>query len=360
MAKRVFIGVGHGGSDPGAVSIVNEANANLNISLELKRILESNGFVVGISRTKDENDTLSEEISEANAFKPDLAFEVHNNAGGGDGWECYIQTNGYASKSKAAAQAVEKRVKAIGQQSRGLKTKKNSSGTADYFGWLRLVNAPAILTEGFFVDSKDAYDFDTVAEQKKLAAAYALGVMDYFCVSGSASSDSSGSSTSTSDTSAAVKKNDIVTIASGAVYYDNGFTVPAWVRATKWVVKSVSGDRAVVDASYDGKQKINSPISTKYLTVVGSATDATSSSTGTQKADSAASFLASKKGTYTVVANGGLRLRSKASTASNSTIIELMDNGSKVTCYGYYTGDWLYVVSEKGNVGFAHSDYLKK
>lgn len=178
MSKNVFIGVGHGGSDPGAVGRVVEADANLTIALELKRILEANGVVVGISRTKDENDKTAEEVQEANAFKPDIAVEVHNNAGGGDGMEIYVQTNSYSTKSKAIAQAIEKQVKAIGQQSRGIKTKKLSSG-ADYFAWLRNVKCPAVLLEGFFVDSKDANDFDTVAEQKKLGAAYAQGVMDY-------------------------------------------------------------------------------------------------------------------------------------------------------------------------------------
>lgn len=181
MAHKVFIGVGHGGSDPGAVGKVKESAANLTIALELKRILEANGFKVGISRTKDENDPLTEEIKEANAFKPDLAVEVHNNAGGGDGFEVFVQTNGYKAKSKTAAQAIEKQVKAIGQKSRGIKTRLNSSGK-DYFGWLRQVTAPAVLLEGFFVDSNDALGFDTAAEQKKLAAAYAQGVLDYFGV----------------------------------------------------------------------------------------------------------------------------------------------------------------------------------
>lgn len=170
--KRVFIGVGHGGSDPGAVGIVKEADANLTIALELKRILVEHDIVVGISRTVDEDDDINEEIREANAFAPDLAVEVHNNAGGGDGFEVFVQTNKYAAKSRSCAEFIERRVKAIGQQSRGIKT--NS------FGWIRLVNAPSVLLEGFFVDSKDAYDFDTASKQKRLARAYALGVLDYF------------------------------------------------------------------------------------------------------------------------------------------------------------------------------------
>ena len=172
MSKRIFIGVGHGGVDPGAVGYVKEADANLTIGLELKKQLEAAGHVVGISRTKNENDDINEEIREANAFQPDLAVEIHNNAGGGDGWEGFIQTNAYAAQSKACALAIEAEVKALGQKSRGLKTTS--------FGWTRLVNAPAVLLEGFFVDNKaDAADFDTVAEQQELGRAYARGVLKY-------------------------------------------------------------------------------------------------------------------------------------------------------------------------------------
>ena len=187
---KVYIGVGHGGSDPGAIGRVKEADANLTIALELKKILESYGVTVGISRTKDENDKLAEEIQEANAFKPDIAVEVHNNAGGGDGFEVYVQTNGYKAKSKELAQAIEKQVKVIGQNSRGIKTKLNNAG-ADWFGWLREVKAPAVLLEGFFVDSKDALDFDTLTEQMKLAAAYAQGIVNYLGVRRPAASVSS-------------------------------------------------------------------------------------------------------------------------------------------------------------------------
>lgn len=64
-----------------------------------------------------------------------------------------------------------------------------------------------------------------------------------------------------------VKAGDVVSIVSGATYY-NGKAIPGWVASTKWVVDSVSGDRAVVNASADGKYKINSPINVKSLQVV--------------------------------------------------------------------------------------------
>jgi N-acetylmuramoyl-L-alanine amidase len=81
MAKKVFVGVGHGGSDPGAAAVgIKEANANLVMALSLKAELERHGVIVGISRIKDEEDPLEEEIREANTFAPDLAVECHNNA----------------------------------------------------------------------------------------------------------------------------------------------------------------------------------------------------------------------------------------------------------------------------------------
>lgn len=65
---RVFIGVGHGGSDPGAVAAgIKESEANLQMALGLKVELERHGVTVGISRTRDEEDRLAEEIREANA-----------------------------------------------------------------------------------------------------------------------------------------------------------------------------------------------------------------------------------------------------------------------------------------------------
>lgn len=180
MAK-VFIGVGHGGADPGAISgSYREADINLTMALALKAELERHGVTVGISRTKEEDDTLQEEINEANAFRPDLAVECHNNAGGGDGFEVYRQTStAYGQQSLRLAQKIETRVKAAGQNSRGIKTKLMSSG-ADWFGWLRQVKAPAVLCEGFFVDNvKDRADFATIANQQALGVAYAHGVLDY-------------------------------------------------------------------------------------------------------------------------------------------------------------------------------------
>ena len=175
MAKKVFLGVGHGGSDPGAVKYLKEADINLNMALACRDYLEANGVIVAMSRTKDENDPLSEEIKECNAFAPDLAVDVHNNAGGGDGFEVFHHHKGGTSKTLALN--IEAEVKKIGQNSRGLKTRLNSSGT-DYYGFIRCINAPSVIVEGVFVDNKaDAAQADTKSEQVAFGVAYAKGIL---------------------------------------------------------------------------------------------------------------------------------------------------------------------------------------
>lgn len=174
---KIFIGVGHGGNDSGATANgLKEDELNLSIALACRDELARHGVVVGISRTKDEADPLSDEIKECNAFGPDYALEIHNNAGGGDGVEIYHHYGG--GKGKTLAEKVINEIIAIGQNSRGLKTKKNSSGK-DYFGWIRQTIAPAILIECAFLDNKkDIAIIDTKTEQKAMGVAIAKGVLN--------------------------------------------------------------------------------------------------------------------------------------------------------------------------------------
>lgn len=176
MAKKVFIGVGHGGSDPGAVAFGREeADLNLVIALKCRDELVRHGVSVKMSRTKDENDTLTEEIAECNAFNPDLAIDIHNNAGGGDGAEAFYYSGGGTSKTLATNVLDE--IKKIGQNSRGIKTRLNSSGT-DYYGFIRETYAPAVIVECAFIDNAtDIKIIDTVAEQQTMGVAIAKGIL---------------------------------------------------------------------------------------------------------------------------------------------------------------------------------------
>ena len=177
--SKVFIGVGHGGKDPGAVAGgLREKDVNLVMALAMAEYLTQYGVEVALSRTADENDPLQEELREAKAFAPDLAVEIHNNAGGGDGFEVYVQTGAYKEQSRKLAGLMEAQVKRIGQNSRGLKTRLMTTGQ-DYFGWLRLNQCPAVLCEGAFLDSKDREIIDTEQEQQAFGQAYAKAVLEY-------------------------------------------------------------------------------------------------------------------------------------------------------------------------------------
>lgn len=176
MAKKVFLGVGHGGTDPGAVSgNIHEADLNLTIALKCRDELLRHGVSVMMSRTTNENDTLTEEIRECNAFDPDLAIDIHNNAGGGDGAEAYYYTGG--GTSKTLAENVLAAITKIGQNSRGAKP-NIINGIKEYFGFIRETNAPAIIVECAFVDNKtDMQIIDTVAEQQAMGVAVAKGIL---------------------------------------------------------------------------------------------------------------------------------------------------------------------------------------
>ena len=173
--SKIFIGVGHGGGDPGAVGNgLKEKDVNLSIALHLRDELKRHGVTVGISRTADEDDPTSEEVKECNAFAPDYAVDIHTNAGGGNGFEVYHTLSG--GKGKTLAQNIEAEVAGIGQKSRGLKTRANSAGK-DYFGFIRQTKCPAVILECAFIDSEDARKINTEEKRKAFAAAYAKGIL---------------------------------------------------------------------------------------------------------------------------------------------------------------------------------------
>ena len=173
---KVFISAGHGGSDPGAVANnTKEKDLNLSIALACRDELVRHGVSVKMSRTKDENDPLSDEIKECNAYAPDLAVSIHNNAGGGDGAEVFYHYGG--GKSKTLADNILAEIVKVGQNSRGAKVRKNSNGK-DYYGFIRETSAPSVIVECAFVDNaKDLAILATEGNRKEMGVAIAKGVL---------------------------------------------------------------------------------------------------------------------------------------------------------------------------------------
>lgn len=173
---KVFLGVGHGGSDPGAVANnTKEKDLNLSIALACRDELVRHGVSVKMSREKDENDAIGEEIKECNAYGPDLAVDIHCNAGGGDGVEVFHHHGG--GKGKTLAENILAEIVKIGQNSRGIKTRVNSQGK-DYYGFIRSTTCPAVIVECAFVDNaSDLKILASEAQRKSMGVAIAKGIL---------------------------------------------------------------------------------------------------------------------------------------------------------------------------------------
>lgn len=185
--KKVYVGIGHGGSDSGAVSNGRkEKDLALDIGKACNNYLKKCGVSTKISRTTDKDVSINTKASQANSFGADLVLDIHLNAGGGDGCEMWVSA--YATGGKKAGQAIIKQLEAIGQNVRAGNTgtkgiyTKTENGT-DYFGMIRLTDAPAVIVECAFIDNTtDIKILDTAAERKTFGEAIAKGCMDYLGV----------------------------------------------------------------------------------------------------------------------------------------------------------------------------------
>lgn len=74
-------------------------------------------------------------------------------------------------------------------------------------------------------------------------------------------------SMSEAETIPIIRSGMLVSISKDAVYY-NGKEMPFWVKNEKWIVKSVSGDRAVIDMNENRSKSICSPVNIGYLQIV--------------------------------------------------------------------------------------------
>lgn len=167
---KILIIMGHGGRDSGAVhGKLVERDMNVITGTALADVLLFNGFNVTL---EPNNGDVNYEQKIANGY--DLVISVHFNSGGGDGFECFCNPNN--KETVAICKAIEKRVQAIGQNSRGIK-----SGIG--YKMVSGIEPNAIILEGGFIDNpNDSKLFDEVHEQKKLGQAYGYGILDYFGV----------------------------------------------------------------------------------------------------------------------------------------------------------------------------------
>lgn len=168
MAKKIYIDPGHSNVDPGAVGYEVERDLNEKTAKYMNEHLQAN-YVCETKIDPITNNSVNQVAANANAYGADLFVSIHNNAGGGDGYEALV----YQESRIPMGRIFEKHVKAAGQNSRGVKLRPG-------LAVLRLTTMPAILNEGAFVDNKkDIQDWNDDAELKKLGIAYAEAAAEY-------------------------------------------------------------------------------------------------------------------------------------------------------------------------------------
>ena len=179
---KIFIDPGHGGPDPGAVGNgVTEEYVNLNVSLELARLLRNAGYSVMLYRTTSDENILSDKNADlrnraamANNWGADYFISIHTNSSerpAAQGVEAYVYRLGGTSQ-RLAQSIVDAVSDELGSVNRGVMQAN--------FAVLRRTNMPAVLVElGYLTNQTEALNLNSPAWQKAVAKAIFNGIVSY-------------------------------------------------------------------------------------------------------------------------------------------------------------------------------------
>lgn len=179
MNKICFI-VGHGksksgGYDPGAVSGTAQ---EFKIAREIAKYAQAyyNATYQEQADLMNYNADLylTDRIDKVNASGYDFVAEIHLNAGGGTGTECY-HSSGNSKGNHYAAAIAQGISTSLGIKNRGARTKLNSS-VRDYFAIIRETKPTAVLIETAFIDTNDLDKINDAAGRAKCGEAIAKAV----------------------------------------------------------------------------------------------------------------------------------------------------------------------------------------
>lgn len=202
---RVAVDAGHGGADPGAQGIVNEAQMNAQTAEALVAWLDKDPNYIPLSTRNSYETTAkpSERAAYVNALAPQLLLSVHGNSApeGSDasGFECYPAVPGrtWHPESYYFAERLAEGMQAAGAHLRGnsgiryiyyegenkqlVESSHNEIRLERSFTILEDVNCPAVLAEQCFVTSEaDVAQFGNAAGCSRVARIYYEAICAYF------------------------------------------------------------------------------------------------------------------------------------------------------------------------------------
>ncbi|MGF9893330.1 N-acetylmuramoyl-L-alanine amidase [Priestia megaterium] len=212
--QKLVIDLGHGGKDPGCMGNgMMEKELVLNVGKRIKKLLADYLVDVTFTRETDIFLELSERAAISNKLKADRFFSVHVNAGGGTGIESFIYNKSTskitADYQKTVTEALYNKVKGFGIGTHGELLKKENLAVC------RETNAPAVLFEIGFIDSKDA----NLLKQDAYLQAVAVGIVEGLAKDMGLQKKAGATTPQTSTKQAS---NDIFRVQTGAFSSENG------------------------------------------------------------------------------------------------------------------------------------------
>ncbi|NWL87227.1 MULTISPECIES: N-acetylmuramoyl-L-alanine amidase family protein [unclassified Paenibacillus] len=173
--KLVIIDAGHGGSDPGAISITkkNEKDFTLAVALKVQALLEKESQIeVVMTRDSDTYPTLSDRSNLANKLNADIFISIHGNSG--PSTASGVETYYTRSDSAQLANIMHKYL----LESSGLADRKVKTQSLHV---TRETKMPAVLLEcGFLSNSSDESKMYTEQFQDSVANGIVKGIKEYF------------------------------------------------------------------------------------------------------------------------------------------------------------------------------------
>jgi N-acetylmuramoyl-L-alanine amidase len=172
----IMIDPGHGGKDPGAISVLGfyEKDITLSVATRLASQLNRMGYRTLLTRDTDEFVELEDRCALANRFNPDLFVSLHADScetSSVTGYTAYVAPSA-SWRAREAANAFVDTLAQTGIDSRGVKTAK--------FKVLMDTTCPAVLIEmGYLSNEWEAKRLRNINIQQRMAKAIANGIQEF-------------------------------------------------------------------------------------------------------------------------------------------------------------------------------------
>ena len=187
FGKVIYLDMGHGGSDPGAMyKDIMEKDINLNIGKKLEKKLSDLGAIVYLTRYGDydlsvtytinnKRSDLSRRANLINKSQADLFLSIHLNAEETGVWQgAQVFYNDKLKENKVIADLFQKYFK------KKLNSKRKAKVDNSLY-LLKRINQPGILLElGFLSNANDRYLLKQDSYQDKLTTIIQNAIIEYF------------------------------------------------------------------------------------------------------------------------------------------------------------------------------------